>query len=285
MKTGFIGLGAMGGFMARNLAQAGLLHAVWNRSADKAQALSAELDCIAADTPAALAAACDYIVICVSADADLREVVSALLPGLQADKLVIDCSTVAADTAREIADQLAKQGVGFLDCPVSGGVEGAKRGTLAIMCGGADASFAKAQPVLQAMGKTIRHFGPSGAGQAVKATNQILCAGIIRTVAEAVAFARAEKLPLDDVIETLGQGAGSAWYFNNRAPWMARESFEGGFKVRLHAKDLRICREMAAAHGVSLAVIEDVLRDYETLIERGHGDEDISSIFRLKRFD
>lgn len=285
MKTGFIGLGAMGGFMARNLAQAGLLHAVWNRSADKAQALSAELDCIAADTPAALAAACDYIVICVSADADLREVVSALLPGLRADKLVIDCSTVAADTAREIADQLAKQGVGFLDCPVSGGVEGAKRGTLAIMCGGADASFAKAQPVLQAMGKTIRHFGPSGAGQAVKATNQILCAGIIRTVAEAVAFARAEKLPLDDVIETLGQGAGSAWYFNNRAPWMARESFEGGFKVRLHAKDLRICREMAAAHGVSLAVIEDVLRDYETLIERGHGDEDISSIFRLKRFD
>ena len=285
MKTGFIGLGAMGGFMARNLAQAGLLHAVWNRSADKAQALSAELDCTAADTPAALAAACDYIVICVSADADLREVVSALLPGLQAGKLVIDCSTVAADTAREIADQLAKQGVGFLDCPVSGGVEGAKRGTLAIMCGGADASFAKAQPVLQAMGKTIRHFGPSGAGQAVKATNQILCAGIIRTVAEAVAFARAEKLPLDDVIETLGQGAGSAWYFNNRAPWMARESLEGGFKVKLHAKDLRICRGMAAAHGVSLAVIEDVLRDYEMLIERGHGDEDISSIFRLKRFD
>lgn len=285
MKTGFIGLGAMGGFMARNLAQASLLHAVWNRSADKAQALSAELDCIAADAPAALAAACDCIVICVSADTDLREVVSALVPGLRADKLVIDCSTVAADTAREIADQLAKHGVGFLDCPVSGGVEGAKRGTLAIMCGGADASFAKAQPVLQAMGKTIRHFGPSGAGQAVKATNQILCAGIICTVAEAVAFARAEKLPLDDVIETLGQGAGSAWYFNNRAPWMARESFEGGFKVRLHAKDLRICREMAAAHGVSLAVIEDVLRDYETLIERGHGDEDISSIFRLKRFD
>jgi 3-hydroxyisobutyrate dehydrogenase len=164
-------------------------------------------------------------------------------------------------------------------------VEGAKRGTLAIMCGGSEAAFGRAQPILHAMGKTIRHFGPSGAGQSVKATNQILCAGIIRTVAEAMAFAQAEKLPLDAVIETLAQGAGAAWYFNNRAPWMARDSFQGGFKVRLHAKDLRICREMAAAHGVSLAVIEDTLRDYQTLIERGHGDEDISSIFRLKRFD
>ncbi len=275
----------MGGFMARNLAASGLLHAVWNRSADKAQMLAAELGCAVAEAPAELASRCEGIVICVSADADLCEVIEALQPALQAGALVIDCSTVSANTAREIAGRLAERQVEFLDCPVSGGVEGAKRGTLAIMCGGSATGFARAQPVLQAMGKTIRHFGPAGSGQAVKATNQILCAGIIRTVAEAMAFARAEKLPLDAVIETLGQGAGSAWYFNNRAPWMARESFEGGFKVRLHAKDLRICRDMAAAHGVSLAVIEDVLRDYETLIERGHGDEDISSIFRLKRFD
>lgn len=271
--------------MARNLAAAGLLRAVWNRSADKSRSLAAELGCAVAETPAELASVCEGIVVCVSADADLLEVIAALQPALQAGKLVIDCSTVSADTAREIAGRLAEREVEFLDCPVSGGVEGAKRGTLAIMCGGSAAGFAMAQPVLHAMGKTIRHFGPAGSGQAVKATNQILCAGIIRTVAEAMAFARAERLPLDAVIETLGQGAGSAWYFNNRAPWMARESFEGGFKVRLHAKDLRICRDMAAAHGVSLEVIEDVLRDYETLIERGHGDEDISSIFRLKRFD
>ncbi len=285
MKTGFIGLGAMGTSMARNLAAAGLLRAVWNRSADKAHTLASELNCTATATPAELAELCEAIVICVSADADLREVITMLRPALQRGTLVVDCSTVSADTARDIASDLHQHHVDFLDCPVSGGVEGAKRGTLAIMCGGSAAAFDRAQPVLMAMGKTVRHFGPSGAGQAVKATNQILCAGIIRTVAEAMAFAKAEKLPLEQVIDTLGQGAGSAWYFNNRAPWMARESFEGGFKVTLHAKDLRICRDMAAAHGVSLAVVEDTLRDYQTLIESGHGDEDISSIFRLKRFD
>lgn len=285
MNTGFIGLGAMGMPMARNLAAAGLLRAVWNRSANKATALAQELGCTATSTPGELAPLCDVIVICVSADADLREVVSALRPTLRPGMVVIDCSTVAADTARSVASELNEHQVEFLDCPVSGGVEGAKRGTLAIMCGGSATAFNTAQPVLMAMGKTIRHFGPSGAGQSVKATNQILCAGIIRTVAEAMAFAKAEKLPLDAVIDTLGQGAGSAWYFNNRAPWMARESFDGGFKVRLHAKDLRICRDMAATHGASLAVIEDTLRDYQSLIESGYGDEDISSIFRLKRFD
>jgi 3-hydroxyisobutyrate dehydrogenase len=284
MKTGFIGLGAMGRSMASNLARAGQLHAVWNRSVDKAQTLATELGCTVASSAAELAGQCDCLVICVSADDDLREVVGSMRANLRPGSLLIDCSTVAASTAREIAATLASQEVDFLDCPVSGGVEGARLGTLAIMCGGPENAFSRAQPVLQAMGKTIRHFGASGAGQSVKATNQILCAGIIRTVAEAMAFAKAEQLPLEPVIETLGQGAGSSWYFVNRAPWMAKDSFTGGFKVRLHAKDLRICREMAAAHGVALPVIEDTLRDYQELIEQGHGDDDISAIFRLKRF-
>lgn len=285
MRTGFIGLGAMGRSMASNLARAGLLQAVWNRSPDKAEQLANELGCTAASSAAELATLCECIVICVSADDDLREVVAAMQTKLRPQSIVIDCSTVAASTARALGASLAEQQVEFLDCPVSGGVEGARLGTLAIMCGGTAQAFERAQPVLQAMGKTIRHFGTHGAGQAVKATNQILCAGIIRTVAEAMAFAKAENLPLDSVVETLGQGAGSSWYFVNRAPWMARESFSGGFKVRLHAKDLRICRDMAAAHGVALPVIEDTLRDYQALIAQGYGDEDISAIFRLKRFD
>jgi 3-hydroxyisobutyrate dehydrogenase len=282
MKTGFIGLGAMGLPMARNLARAGLLQGAWNRHAERALSLAAETGTRAYASPAALAAACDAIILCVSADADVLEIVAALAPSLAAGKLVIDCSTVSADTARQAAALLAPAGVGFLDCPVSGGVEGARAGTLAIMCGGEPADFDRARPVLEAMGRTVTRLGPTGFGQATKATNQIMCAGIIQAVAEAMAFAKAEGLPLDRLIETLGQGAGSSWYFVHRAPNMVHGSYPPGFRVRLHEKDLRICRDMAARHGVQLPVIEMTLLHYRRLIEQGHGDEDISTIFRLK---
>ncbi|HPF26490.1 MAG TPA: NAD(P)-dependent oxidoreductase, partial [Steroidobacteraceae bacterium] len=191
LKVAFAGLGAMGAPMARNLHRAGLLQAVWNRTPSRAHDLAAELGVRAAQQLAELAEGVDAVVICVSADADVLDVIRQLAPALAPDTLVIDCSTVGADTARIAAALLAKHGVAFLDAPVSGGTEGAERGTLAIMVGGKDADFARAQPVLQAMGKTITHFGPSGAGQATKATNQIMCAGIIRAVAEAMAFAKA----------------------------------------------------------------------------------------------
>jgi 3-hydroxyisobutyrate dehydrogenase len=282
MRVGFLGLGAMGIGMARNLHKAGLLAAVWNRTAAKAQALALELHCAAAATPADVARDTDVLVLCVSADADVLAVIDALEPGLRAGQLVIDCSTVAAATARTAAQRLSSAGVEFLDCPVSGGVEGARDATLAIMCGGSAASFAQAQPVLSAMGRTVALFGPVGAGQAAKATNQIMCAGIIEAVSEAMAFAKANGLPLDKLVETLGKGAGSSWYFVNRAPNMIRESYPPGFRVRLHAKDLGICHDMAAAFGVQLPVVERMLREYAQLIQQGHGDEDISTCFRLK---
>ena len=282
MKTGFIGLGAMGLPMARNLARAGLLEGAWNRRAERALSLATETGTRAYASPAALAAACDAVILCVSADADVLEIVAALAPSLAAGKLVIDCSTVSADTARQAAALLAPAGVGFLDCPVSGGVEGAAAGTLAIMCGGEPADFDRARPVLEAMGRTVTRLGPTGFGQATKATNQIMCAGIIQAVGEAMAFARAEGLPLEAVIETLGQGAGSSWYFVHRAPFMARGEFPPGFRVRLHAKDLAICRQMAARHGVQLPVVDATLESFARLIAAGHGDEDISAIFRLK---
>jgi 3-hydroxyisobutyrate dehydrogenase len=196
--------------------------------------------------------------------------------------IVIDCSTVSSDTARAAAVRLADRGAGFLDAPVSGGVEGARDGTLAIMVGGAPETLERAGPALAAMGRTVTHFGPNGAGQAAKATNQIMCAGIIQAVAEAMAFAKAEALPLEKLIDTLGKGAGSSWYFVNRAPNMVRGAYPAGFRVRLHEKDLRICHDMAARHGVQLPVVEMTLHHYEQLIEQGHGDEDISTIFRLK---
>ncbi len=272
----------MGRGMARNLHRAGLLLSIWNRTPARAAELAGELGVTAAANAAELAERCDVVVLCVSADADVLEMVDAIAESLRPGSIVIDCSTVSADTAREASRRLSARGVEFLDAPVSGGVEGARDGTLAIMVGGPAAALDRARPVLEAMGRTVTHFGPSGAGQAAKATNQIMCAGIIQAVAEAMAFAKAEGLPLEALIETLGKGAGSSWYFVHRAPNMVRNEYPPGFRVRLHEKDLRICHDMAARHGVLLPVVEMTLLHYRKLIDQGHGDEDISTIFRLK---
>jgi len=282
MRTGFVGLGAMGTHMARNLHRAGLLTAVWNRSSGKAQALAEELGVEAPATLADLAAACEAIVSCVSADADVLEVARGLAPALRTGAVVLDCSTVSAETARQAAELIEPRGADFLDCPVSGGVEGARDGTLAIMVGGKPEAYERAQPILQALGRTIAHFGPVGSGEAAKATNQIMVAGIVEAIAEAMAFAHAEGLPLDKLIATLGKGAGSSWYFVHRAPNMARGSYPAGFRVRLHDKDLGICHDMAARFGTALPVVERLRKEYAELIARGYGDEDVSAIFRLK---
>ena len=283
LRVGFLGLGAMGMPMAKNLHRAGLLHSVWNRSANKAQALGAELGVPSPASLADFARPLDVVIVCVSADADVRAVIEGMAPGLSKDSLVVDCSTVSADTARWAESFLAERGVRFLDAPVSGGVEGAQKATLAIMCGGSAETFDAAKPVLAAMGKTIEHFGPAGSGQATKATNQIMCAGIIRACAEAMAFAGAHDLPLERVVSTLGAGAGSSWYFVHRAPNMIREAYPAGFRVKLHAKDLGICRDMAARLGVHLPVVDSMLAEYAELIAQGYGDEDISATHRLKQ--
>jgi 3-hydroxyisobutyrate dehydrogenase len=282
MRVGFVGLGAMGMHMARNLHRAGLLAGVYNRSPEKARALAAELSVTAYTDLAELAAHVDAVVSCVSADADVLGVVQALAPRLARGALVMDCSTIGAETARAAAALLAPHGVDFLDCPVSGGTEGARDGTLAIMAGGEPEAFTRALPVLQAMGKAVTLFGPTGSGQAAKATNQIMCAGIIEAVSEAMAFAHAQGLPLDKLIDTLGKGAGSSWYFVHRAPNMVRGAYPAGFRVRLHAKDLKICHDMAARFGVALPVVERMLGEYAELTARGFGDEDISATYRLK---
>jgi 3-hydroxyisobutyrate dehydrogenase len=272
----------MGMHMARNLHRAGLLTAVWNRTAEKARTLAGELNIQAPATIEELGASVDAVVTCVSADKDVIQVVQALVPSLKSGGIVLDSSTIGADTARKAAEILHPRGVEFLDCPVSGGTEGARDATLAIMVGGDEAAFERAKPILAAMGKTITHFGPTGSGQAAKATNQIMCAGIIESVAEAMAFARAQGLPLEKIVDTLGKGAGSSWYFVHRAPNMVRGAYPAGFRVRLHEKDLTICRDMAARFGVALPVVERMLGEYAELVSRGYGDEDISSTFRLK---
>jgi 3-hydroxyisobutyrate dehydrogenase len=269
--------------MARNLHKAGLLSAVYNRSPDKAKALAAELGCTAVASPAELARLCDAVVLCVSADADVLAMVDALAPALKRGALVIDCSTVSAATARHATEKFGPFGIDFLDCPVSGGTEGAKHGTLAIMCGGSEAAFQRAQPVLDAMGKRVALMGPSGSGQATKAVNQIVVAGVAQAVSEALAFAEAQGLSLEKVIEVVGSGAAQSWFLTNRGPNMMRMSFPLGFKVALHDKDLAIVQQMAAAQGVQLPVVEMTRIHYRRLLEQQHGDEDISSLFRLKQ--
>jgi len=281
MKVGFIGLGAMGLPMAANLARAGLLAGAWNRSSSRAEALATDTGVRAYTDPESLAADCDMVILCVSADADVMELVARIAPVLRLGAIVADCSTVSSATAQRAAAIVAGAGGAFLDCPVSGGVEGARNATLAIMCGGDAEAFERARPVLERLGRTVAHIGPTGMGQATKATNQIMCAGIIQAVGEAMAFADAEGLPLEKVIEVLGQGAGSSWYFVNRAPFMARGEYPAGFRVRLHYKDLEICREMAVRRGGALPVVETTHLHYRRLIAEGFGDEDISSIHRL----
>jgi len=281
LKSGFIGLGAMGIPMARNLAQAGLLAAVWNRTQDKAEQLAAELGVDAAETPADLARCCDMIQLCVSADGDVLEVVDALLPGLCPGAVVIDHSTVGSETARSAAAKVRAAGGDFLDAPVSGGVEGARAGTLAVMVGGDPETLARVRPMLEAVGGRIAHMGETGTGQATKAVNQVLCAGINQAVCEALAFGRALSLDLDRVIDVVSQGAAGNWFLEKRGPTMIRGVFQPGFKLSLHHKDLRICREMARRAGVSAPLVERTLADYERLMAEGHGDEDISALFRL----
>jgi len=283
MRTGFIGLGAMGANMARNVAKAGLLEAVWNRTGQVADKVAEELGVASVGSPADLALRVDVIVICVSADADLLAVVDDLVTSLKPGSIVIDHSTVSVQTAHTAAKKVRSSGADFLDAPVSGGVEGAKSGTLSIMVGGKAETVERVRPILQAEASRIVHMGGVGAGQATKAVNQIMCAGINQAVTEALAFGAAQGLNLDKVIGAVGGGAAGNWFLEKRGPTMALGTFAPGFKLALHYKDLKICLETARKLGVHLPLSEMTFKDYAELIKQGHGNEDISALYRLKR--
>jgi len=283
MKVGLIGLGAMGIGMARNLAKAGFLNVVYNRTTAKAQALAAELQISYVESPAALAEQVDLVLICVSADQDVLAVVDAISTAIKPDAVVVDMSTVSSNTAQIAAAKLAKQQVQFLDAPVSGGVEGAKNGTLAMMVGGDADTLEKIRPILAAMATRIIHMGDSGAGQATKAANQIMGAGINQAVTEALAFAQAQGLPMDKVIEVISGGASGNWFLQHRGNTMTNGTFAPGFKLALHHKDLKICQAMAEHTGTAVPLTDMTVQAYSQLMVDGFGDEDISALYRLKR--
>jgi 3-hydroxyisobutyrate dehydrogenase len=282
LKTAFIGLGAMGAPMAGHLHAHGLLVAVGNRSQAKADALAAELG-VVAPSLADIAASCDVIAICVSADADVIGVVEALAPSLRKGSIVIDHSTVAPATAKRVAQRLAEVGAGFIDAPVSGGVEGAKNGKLSVMVGGDAEVLEKVRSVLEAYAVRVTHMGPVGSGQATKAVNQVLVAGIAHAVTEGLALGEALGLEADRLIPTLGAGAAGNWFLEKRGATMLRNEFSVGFKLALLHKDLGIVREIAEEAGTERGVIERSLADFAELMSQGYGDEDISALIRLKR--
>lgn len=284
MKTGVIGLGAMGVGMANNFYAQGKLHAVWNRTNSKAKNFANDNSVIVAESPAALATECDLIVTCVSRDKDVIEMVEAIANGIQADAIVVDTSTVSSDTAKQAAEILKNKNAHFLDCPVSGGVEGAKNGSLAMMVGGDEEVLDRARDTLSAVAANIAYIGSTGSGQACKAVNQLMAAGINQAVTEALAFGQAMGLDMDKVVDIVSTGAADNWFLDHRGKTMLADKFDPGFKLSLHHKDLKICQTMAEnLSDNKLPIVEMTLIHYQRLIDEGYGEEDISALFRVKK--
>jgi len=282
---GFLGLGTMGAAMAANLARAGFAVTVWNRTPGRAPELEA-LGVTRADTPADVATTVDSLVVCVSDTPDVEGVLfgaTGVAEGAREGQLVIDCSTISPSATRDFARRLAERGVQLVDAPVSGGSEGAQKATLTIFCGGEADAVERARPILAAIGKTITHVGPSGAGQAVKAVNQVILAGTYLGVAEGIVLALKSGLDVAQVVEALGGGAAQSWVLANRSERMRVNDYPLGFKVALHRKDLGIALEMAREMGADLPVAE-LAADFETdLVAKGHADEDMSALARVIR--
>ena len=284
MKAGWIGLGAMGWPMAGHLHRNQHLDRVWNRSRDKAEAFAEQHPDVALATdPADLAAAVDVVMICVSADQDLDHVVEAMKPALRAGQIVVDHSTVSPQTARKLGRDLAEMEVAFIDAPVTGGVEGAVKGQLAIMAGGEWASFHRLAPLIDSYARIHHHLGPNGSGQAAKAVNQLMVAGIAEAVCESLALMDRLDLPREAMLELLGGGAAGNWFLDKRGRTMLADEFDTGFDPRLLLKDLKICQSLCQDTGFESAVIEQALADYARLVKSDDHGRDISALIRLKR--
>ena len=284
MQTGVIGLGSMGAYMAINFHKAGSLHRVWNRSREKADTIGKETGVEIAESPERLAEECELIITCVSRDEDVLNVIESISTTIKPETIVVDTSTVASNTARQADEILQKHGAHLLDCPVSGGVEGAKNGSLAMMVGGDEAVLDRARPTLNAIAANIAYIGPTGSGQACKAVNQLMAAGINQAVTEALAFGEVMGLAMDKVVDIVATGAAGNWFLDHRGKTMLADNYAPGFKLALHHKDLGICQIMLEnACDASLPMIEMTLIHYQRLMDEGYADEDISALFRLKR--
>ena len=284
-RIGFVGLGTMGAAMAANLARAGFTVTAWNRSPGRAPELD-DLGVARVETPGAVAAASDVVVVCVSDTPDVEAVLlgpDGVADGANLGTLVIDCSTIAPGGTRAVADRLRERGVAMVDAPVSGGSEGAKNATLTIFVGGEPADVERARPILGALGTTITHVGRIGSGQAVKAVNQVILAGTYLGVAEGIVLAMKAGLDVEQVVGALGGGAARSWVLENRSGRMLANDYPLGFKVTLHRKDLGIALELAESTGAQLPVSALAAELEDGLVSDGHGDDDMSALARSIR--
>jgi 3-hydroxyisobutyrate dehydrogenase-like beta-hydroxyacid dehydrogenase len=276
----------MGYPIAGFLARAGHPIAVWNRTRERAERFVAEHAGRAAATPAEAAAGARFVFTCSGNDDDLRAVLlgpEGAFAGIAAGAVFVDHTTVSAALARELAETARARGFESLDAPVSGGEKGAVTGTLAVMIGGSEAAFARAQPVLARYAKQALRIGPAGAGQLAKMVNQICIAGVLEGLSEGLRFAEHAGVDARRVLEAIAQGAAQSWQMDNRAGTMLAREFDFGFAVDWMRKDLRIALEEAERNGAELPVSELVLRFYDELAARGGGRLDTSSLITRLR--
>lgn len=274
-RIGYIGLGIMGRGMTNNLLKAGFPVTVWNRTPARMQPFI-DAGATGGTSPANVAANADIIFTCVSDTPDVEQVLfgeNGVIHGAKAGALVIDTSTISPKATREFAAKLAERGISLLDAPVSGGSEGAEKGTLSIMAGGDAAVFERALPALQAIGKTVTHTGESGSGQATKLVNQILCVANMLAASEALLLAQASGLDLTKTLQAVGGGAGGSWMLNNRGPQVIARDFRPGFTIDLQQKDLRLVLEAADELGLPLSLTSTIHGMYNVLQRQGLGSE------------
>lgn len=280
-KVAFIGLGVMGYPMAGHLARAGHQVCVYNRTAGKAVQWASEYAGNHAPTPREAAAGAEFVMVCVGNDDDLRGVVlgaDGAFAGMQAGAVLVDHTTASAHVARELAAQASQLGLGFLDAPVSGGQAGAQNGVLTIMVGGAEATYAKAEPVLQPYARMTRLMGEAGSGQLTKMVNQICIVGLVQGLSEALHFAQCAGLDAHGAMEVIGKGAAQSWQLDNRHKTMLAGEFEHGFAVDWMRKDLSILLDEARSNGAQLPVTALVDQFYADVQSMGGGRWDTSSL-------
>jgi len=285
-KCAFLGLGIMGYPMAGHLVTKGHDVTVYNRTAAKAQAWAHEHGGRAAPTPREAAAGADFVLSCVGNDDDLRAVClgpDGAFAGMAPGTTFVDHTTVSAKVTRELHEAAAEAGIAFIDAPISGGQAGAENGVLSIMCGGEQAAFDAALPIMQAYGRSIKLLGGSGSGQLTKMVNQICIAGLVQGLAEGLHFAEKAGLDRRAVIEVISGGAAGSWQMSNRYETMLEDHYDHGFAVDWMRKDLGICLDTADENGASLPVTALVDQFYKDVQKMGGNRWDTSSLLkRLK---
>jgi 3-hydroxyisobutyrate dehydrogenase-like beta-hydroxyacid dehydrogenase len=283
-KVAFLGLGVMGFPMAGHLAAKGHDVTVYNRTFAKAEQWTQKHKGQARKTPREAASDCEIVFCCVGNDDDLRQVVlgpDGGLAGMKSGTIFVDHTTASAKVARELYALAQKQGVDFIDAPVSGGQAGAENGVLTVMCGGDQAPFDRAKPVIDSFARACTLIGPSGAGQLTKMVNQICIAGLVQGLAEGINFGMKAGLDMEKVIGAISKGAAQSWQMENRWKTMVEGKFEFGFAVDWMRKDLGICLDEAKSNGAQLPAIALVDQFYARVQARGGRRWDTSSLIQL----